>query len=85
MLISLLFIFRRHWNFQGKLAGIMASDSYMVFIMHTPIIVCFTYLLRPALQGHPLLKFCLVSIAGIALCFFISHYIRKLPGVRKIA
>jgi glucans biosynthesis protein C len=84
MLISLLFVFRRRWNFQGRLTGIMASDSYMVFIMHAPILVYFTYLLRPALQGNPMVKFCLASVTGVALCFFISHYVRKLPGVRKI-
>ena len=84
MLISLLFIFRKYWNFQGKLTAAMASDSYTVYIMHAPILVYFTCLLRPALQYNPMVKFCIVSAAGTALCFLISHYIRKLPGVKKI-
>ncbi len=84
MLISLIFIFRRNWNFQGRLTRMMASDAYMVFVLHAPIIVYSAYLAQPVLQSRPMTKFCLLSVVSLVLCFFISHYVRKIPGVSRI-
>ena len=84
MTVSLLTVFRKKWNFQRKPGRTMADDAYTVYIIHAPIIVYFTYLVRPFLTGHQLMKFCCVSVAGVALCFFLSHYVRKFPYAKKI-
>ncbi|HEY3278092.1 MAG TPA: acyltransferase family protein [Syntrophorhabdaceae bacterium] len=84
MTISLLFVFRRVWNFQGVVAKAMADDAYTVYIMHAPIIVALAYCAYPLLQGTPLVKFCAVSVVGVALSFLISHYIRKLPLAKHV-
>ena len=84
IMISLLYFFRKKWNFQGKLTTAMARDAYTVYIMHAPVIVYFTYLIKPLLGEYPLLKFWGASIAGLALSFLISHWIRMIPFAKKV-
>jgi glucans biosynthesis protein C len=84
IMISLLYFLRKKWNFQGKLTTAMARDAYTVYIMHTPVIVYFTYLIKPLLSEYPLLKFWGASIAGLVLSFLISHWIRMIPFAKKV-
>ena len=83
MIMTLLVWFRRRFNHQGSLAKKMSASAYTVFIIHAPVIVLVTL----ALQGislHPLIKFPLVALIIVPLCFWLANYIRKLPLARNI-
>jgi len=84
MSISLVALFRVRFNFQGKVAKILADNSFTVYLIHVPIIVFLQYLLIDV-NVHPLAKFAAVSLVGVPACFLISNYIiRKLPYVNRI-
>ncbi len=82
--ISLFNLFQQRFNYQGKLLKNMSLSAYTVYLIHTPIIALLAYGLRD-IQIYPLLKFILVSIIGVSICFLVSHHmILKLPGAKKI-
>ncbi|QBD82739.1 acyltransferase [Ktedonosporobacter rubrisoli] len=83
MCIGLLVLFRRYCNTAGKLATWLSSNAYAVYVLHALIIVSLSYGLR-GLNVYPLLKFVLVGIIALPLCFGISHLVRKLPLASKI-
>jgi len=83
MIISLLVWFRRRFNHQSNLTKTMSDSVYTVYIIHAPIAV----IVALALQGlnlYPLIKFPLVALIVISLCFLLATFIRKLPLARDI-
>ena len=84
MMIGLVYLFKKDWNYQGKLTAAMAGDAYAVYVLHAPIIVYFTCLIKPVLTGYPLTKFGFAAIVGTSLCFVICHWIRKVPLVKRV-
>ena len=54
-----------------------------VYIIHSPIIVLLAVALKDvALENF--LKFGLVAVMVIPICFVIAYMMRKIPGVAKI-
>lgn len=83
IIISLFVLFRRKFDRQGKLAKELSAGSYTVYIIHTPVLVSFTLAIR-YITLHPLLKFALVAIVTVPLCFALGSFVRKLPLARRI-
>jgi len=84
MVMGLLFLFGNWFNHQGKLARALSADAYAVYIVHTPLIVFLSYAMND-ITLNPLLKFMLVSLTGVPLCFLVSHYLlKKIPRSSKI-
>lgn len=84
LIAGMFVIFRKRLNAQGRLAQTLSDNAYSVYVIHAPVIVFFTYAIRD-FHIFPLLKFILVSITAVSLCFLISHYlVRKLPYAKKI-
>lgn len=81
--IGLLVFFRERVNKQGKWGRILSASAYTVYLIHPLVIIPIQFLVAPVLIP-PLLKFLLVVLIGIPLCFLIGHYIRKLPFVRLV-
>jgi peptidoglycan/LPS O-acetylase OafA/YrhL len=69
--------------FQGTLAKTMAANTYAVYLFHVPVVVLLNYAILN-ISLYPLIKFILVSLAGVPLTFLISNYIRRLPLARSI-
>jgi glucan biosynthesis protein C len=83
MCIGLIYAFRRYLNRQGKIARFLVPNAYTAYIIHTPVI---TFLAR-AVRGialYPLLKWAVVSLVAIPLCFGLSSLIRKLPYTDRV-
>lgn len=81
--IGLLTLFRKHFNTQGKVGKALSTSAYTVYLIHPLIIVPLAYAVRN-IELYPLLKFALVVLMGVPLCFFVSYFIRKLPLAHKI-
>ena len=81
--ICIIFLFRFRFNHQTRFASKLSRSSYTVFIIHALIIVLISYLFR-SLALHPMLKFLLVSLIGIPLCFLVSLYLTRIPFLKKI-
>lgn len=84
MCIALLALFKNRFSSQGRIAKVMADNSFTVYLIHIPIIVFLQYLLI-GVTIDPLIKFTIVGAAGIPLVFVISHFlIRRLPYAKYI-
>ncbi len=83
MIITLLLLFRKRLNRQGKLAKAMSTSAYTVYIIHAPIVVLVTLAIRN-ITLYPLLKFALAVLICVPLSFALGNVIRKLPLANRI-
>ena len=81
--IGLPVLFRELADRQGPLLKSLAADTYIVYMIHIAVLVA----LQAALAGAdlpPLVKFGLVTLAGVPLCFLLAAGLRRLPGLRRV-
>jgi len=83
MIISLLFVFRRHFNRQARLGKAMSASVYTAYIIHAPVVVLVTLAMRN-ISLYPLLKFALAVLIAVPLCFVLGNFIRQLPLTKRI-
>lgn len=83
IIITLTVIFRKKYNNQGASVESMSASAYTVYIIHAPIIVILALSLR-GIVLEPILKFVLVALLAVSICFILGNYIRRLPYLRNI-
>ena len=83
MCIGLIYAFRRYLSQRGKVAGFLAPNAYTAYIIHAPVIITFAFAVRDVAL-YPLLKWGLVALAAVPLCFGLSSLIRKLPYTERV-
>ena len=81
--LGLIPLFRRFFNGQSWLGSFLSRQSYTVYIIHIPIIVFLAYALR-GIQLATLIKFGVVSIIVVPICFAAAYLVRKLPGAARV-
>jgi surface polysaccharide O-acyltransferase-like enzyme len=83
MCIGLIYLFRRSANRQGRFAKFLSSNAYTAYIIHGVVITVMALAVRDVIVS-PLLKWALVAVVTIPLCFGLSHLIRKLPYTDRV-
>jgi glucan biosynthesis protein C len=83
MCIGLIYLFRRQLNHQGPLARFLSPNAYTAYLIHGPIITTIALAARDVML-YPLLKWGLVALVAVPLCFGLSHLIRKLPYTDRV-
>ncbi len=83
MCIGVVYLFRRFANQQGTLAKFLSPNAYTAYLIHGPIIVSVAYAAR-GIEIYPLLKWALVAVVAVPLCFGLSSLIRKLPYTKRV-
>jgi glucan biosynthesis protein C len=83
MCIGLIYLFRRYANRQGKLARFLSSNAYTAYIIHGVVITVIALAMRDVMV-YPLLKWALVALAAVSVCFGLSYLIRKLPYTDRV-
>ena len=83
MCIGVVYLFRRFANRQGTLAKFLSPNAYTAYLIHGPIIVAVAYAARD-IAIYPLLKWVLVALVAVPLCFVLSSLIRKLPYTERV-
>jgi len=84
MCIGLIYAFRRFFNRQGKLARFLVSNAYTAYIIHALVITIVALIAKDLLPLYPLLKWAVVSLVALPLCFVLSSLIRKLPYTDRV-
>jgi peptidoglycan/LPS O-acetylase OafA/YrhL len=88
MVLAAITFFRRFFNEKSKLGSFLAQQSYAVYLIHVPIIIFLAYVLRGIDVGGfhfgPLLKFGLLSVIVVPICFVVAWAIRKIPGASRV-
>jgi peptidoglycan/LPS O-acetylase OafA/YrhL len=83
MVLAAITFFRRFFNGNSRFGRFLAQQSYAVYVIHIPIIVYLTLLLRGIDIEH-LIKFGLAALIVVPTCFVVAYVIRKIPGVSRI-
>ena len=83
MIIWLLILFRKRYNYQSFVVKEMARGAFVVYFIHAPVLVYLSLALR-GIEIYPLLKFALVGPLAVALCFGIAFVLRRTPLIRNI-
>jgi glucan biosynthesis protein C len=81
--LALITFFRAYLNRQGRLGTFLSRHSYTVFITHAPLITFLAIALR-YIQLERLLKFALVAVIAVPLCFAAAFLVRKIPLASRI-
>lgn len=81
--MAFLMGFRKYVNGTGKLWNAMDKSAFTVYLIHPPIIVALSLLIKDVELGQ-FVKFLIVGGAGTILCFALANGIRKLPLANKI-
>jgi glucan biosynthesis protein C len=83
MCIGLIYAFRRYANRQGKLASFLARNAYTAYLIHEVVIIAFAYAVQDVTL-YPLLKWAVVSLVAVSLCFGLGSLIRKIPYADRV-
>ncbi len=81
--IAVVYLFRRHLDRKGRLAAFLAPNAYTAYLIHAPIIATLAWELR-GITWYPLLKWALVVLIAVPLCFGVSALIRKIPYTDRV-
>jgi surface polysaccharide O-acyltransferase-like enzyme len=83
MSIGLIYVFRRYFNSRGKWTGFLVPNAYTAYIIHAPVITALAFAVRD-ISLYPLLKWAVVALVAVPLCFVLSSLIRKLPYTNRV-
>lgn len=83
MCIGLIYAFRRYLNQRGRIADFLAPNAYTAYLIHAPVITFVALAFQPVMV-YPLLKWALVALVSVPLCFVLSSLIRKLPFTERV-
>jgi len=81
--LGVLAWYRRHGNWQGRMAQWLSERAFAVYLLHAPVLVALTPLVRPA-AVNPFVGAALLTIAGLGASFLAADLARRLPGLRRI-
>ncbi len=84
MCIGLIYAFRRYLNRRGKLAEFLVPNAYTAYIIHALVITTVALIASDLLPLHPLLKWVVVALVSVPLCFGLSSLIRKIPYTDRV-
>jgi Fucose 4-O-acetylase and related acetyltransferases len=84
MSMGLIAVFRKKLNYQNKLVKTMVENSFAVYMFHPPITVAAALLFKP-FALLPIVKWILLCIVCVPLCFSATHFIfRKVPLLKNV-
>jgi glucan biosynthesis protein C len=84
MCIGLIYAFRRYLNRRGKLADFLVPNAYTAYIIHALVITTVALIASDLLPLYPLIKWVVVALASVPLCFGLSSLIRKIPYTDRV-
>jgi len=81
--LGLLAWFHRRWNATGRIGTWLSERSFAVYMLHAPVLVMLTPLLRPV-AVNPFLGVVVLTTAGLAASYLIADVAKRLPALRRI-
>jgi glucan biosynthesis protein C len=82
-IVYLLYFFRERLSRAGSLAQSMAANVYTVYIIHRTVLIGLHVLMLPV-SIPTIVKFFVVSLIAIPLCFLLSSLVRKIPYTKRV-
>jgi len=82
--IGLLAFFKEKYNKQNKIVKRLSRNAFSVYVFHSLIIVSISLLFK-SVNIIPIVKFFVVAIIGIPICFLCTELIiQRIPFLRKL-
>ena len=82
--LGLVALYRRLFDFSGRLWKFLSQQSYAVYVIHPPIIIVVTALFLQGVALEPLLKFGLAAAICVPACFACAWLVRRIPLVSRV-
>ena len=83
MCIGLVYLFRRYRNRRGRIAAFLVPNAYTAYLIHAMVITALAFAFQD-IALFPQLKWLIVALVAVPLCFGISALIRKLPYTDRV-
>ncbi|WP_455389527.1 acyltransferase family protein [Petrachloros mirabilis] len=83
MCIAVIYFFRLFLNQRGRFSNFLVPNAYTAYIIHAPIITILTFSIRDV-DAYPLVKWAVVALIAVPLCFALGALIRKLPYTERV-
>ena len=83
IIVFLLYFFRARLNRAGPLAQSMAANVYTVYIIHQTVLIMLHVFMLPV-NIPTIVKFVVVSLVAVPVCFVLSSLIRKIPYAKRV-
>jgi peptidoglycan/LPS O-acetylase OafA/YrhL len=74
---------RRRWPTHGRLMAKAGRGSYATYLLH-PVVLVSVMLAFRAVPLGPQLKFVIVSLVALPVCFTVGYAVTRLPGVGRV-
>ncbi|HOA61551.1 MAG: acyltransferase [Verrucomicrobia bacterium] len=81
--LGTLALFRKRWTQAGRFARWLSDRSFGVYVLHAPVLVALTPLLRP-LDASPFAKALLLTGLGVSASFAAAEIAHRVPGLRRV-
>jgi len=81
--LGMLALFRRRLPHAGRVARWLSARSFGVYVLHAPVLVALTPLLRP-LGAGPFTKALVLTVLGVLASFAAAELARRTPGLKRI-
>jgi peptidoglycan/LPS O-acetylase OafA/YrhL len=82
-IMLLLERFQRHFASLNSFWRPLARRSYAIYVVHPPVLVAVA-LAWSDVPAYPLLKFAVTGSVTCALCFLVTGWLLRVPGVRTV-
>lgn len=83
VIIGLVVLFRQRFDAQGPAARFLSQHAFGVFVLHPLVLVglgsAFSGLSAPAV-----VKFVIVAVLALPLCWGLAYLVRSIPGAKRI-
>ncbi len=83
MCIAVVYFFRRFLGERGRLSRFLVPNAYTAYLIHAPIITTLAFSVRDV-DAYPLVKWVVVGLIAVPLCFALGGLIRKLPYTERV-
>ncbi|WP_188194841.1 acyltransferase family protein [Nonomuraea sp. SYSU D8015] len=83
MIIGLTVWFRERFNRQGPRGKFLSDHAFTVYIIHPLALVGLGWALR-WLPAIAIVKFAVMLVLALPLCWWIAYLVRLLPGARRV-
>lgn len=81
--LGMLALFAGRIPWAGRVARWLSDRSFGVYVLHAPVLVALTPLLRP-LDAGPFAKTLLLTLLGLSASFAAAEIAHRLPGLRRV-
>ncbi|NRB34883.1 MAG: acyltransferase [Rhodobacteraceae bacterium] len=84
MSIFLIYSFRQAYPSSNKITVMLTRSAYAAYLIQNITITFVGVGLYYVMTDNPLANFFIASVFTVPLSFLVGHYLRQLPGLRKI-